>query len=104
MNQKVLELRKLVDELVDLSQRISHLNDKISDADMGCDLLICLNQHRHTFEEQNVTSHDNCLCHLNISGEYAGIVGGMMFMSDRNKMFKRAISETYLYNITKRRR
>lgn len=73
MQQEIIESRKLVDELIKLGNRISDLNQLIPDENFQVDMVCIIGQHRHTFEEQGVTDHANCVSSHLVIGSFEGV-------------------------------
>lgn len=91
--------RSLVDELVRvMTERLDEivkLNKLINDKHKSCDIIIGLSHHRHSMEEMNVASHDECVFFGSFVGDEQGvskIICAMMekkmpLFSDANLMY-----------------
>lgn len=101
MEQAVIEQRENLDQLVKLIRKMRETEEKIIDKQFRTDMLVVIGQHRHSFEEQNVVSHDKCVSFQVYGGSFDGITGGLMLLCDREPYFRDMILETTNYIILK---
>lgn len=64
-------------------------------------MLLNLCQHRHSFEEQKVISHDECISYTGITGSFEGVTGGLMNLANEDVMFRESILITSRYILNK---
>lgn len=96
LNPLIVEHRELVDSLAKILDRISEINESL-DEEHKTDMCVCVGQHRHAFEEQGVTDHQDCVVICKLSGTPEGVTGGLMLMSDKDPAFKKCILLTAKY-------
>lgn len=101
MQPEILRQRELLDQLLPIVEELGSLNSKIKDEEFRTDILISICQHRHTFEEQNVTDHADCVNFRAMGGSFAGVCGGLMCHSDDDPQFKEMIIQTFAYIVEK---
>lgn len=90
MEKSVLRQRELVNEVLSRLEEIRALNRDI-EPDLKTDVICLIGQHRHTFEEQKVVNHDNCICVHFTTGTFAGNCGNMGMFAATNPEAKRMI-------------
>lgn len=93
MQEEITEQRILVEQIIALCERVRQLNKEIKDEEFHTDLQCIIGQHRHTFEEQGVTNHDECISYTCVTGSFGGVTGGMIFLCHVNDLFKASIIE-----------
>lgn len=96
MDAKILEQRKLTDELFVIFKKIMVLNTEI-EAPFQSDMLLLLGQHRHTFEEQGVIDHKDCITTTAIHGTIVGVAGLLALLGDQDKQFRNTVIEVANY-------
>ena len=84
MNPKIERQRQIVDSiLIELAElRLINLELKETDPDFVTDFVFAIGQHRHTFEEQQVTDHKNCISFVGGGGKKEGVRGLLLMFAN----------------------
>lgn len=93
MDQKIIESRKLIDQVIEIIEKIVDINESITDDEFKTEFIMSIGQHRHTFEEQGVTDHSNCMISHCANGTHEGICGLLLHFAHYNPDFKKAFLE-----------
>lgn len=84
MNPKIERQRQIVDSiLIEIAElRLINLELIATDPDFVTEIFFGIGQHRHTFEEQQVTDHKNCISFVGASGKKEGVRGLLLMFAD----------------------
>jgi hypothetical protein len=93
MDPLIKKSRELVDTIYKSIAELAATDEQITDPAFKTDLVVLIGQHRHTFEEQGVTDHKDCITSICTGGTYSGTRGLMLYAFDVNPQFRQIFLE-----------